>query len=199
MPVSWIVLLAAGAVLAGCSSGAAGPSASMRGAASAAASGGASATRHVTAGPLSLELPAGWHSRPGSLNPSGNVAFLFAAPVDLPSDCEETAQGGTCHPWPVMQLGTDGSIVAVRLHGLPGTTPPAGGSSVTVAGLAAREITGPADTAYRAIGGTELIEVILPTIQGASGYLSIDGCLAGSDTAAVGTFASIIAGVMIGA
>lgn len=198
MRVSWVIFLAAGALLAGCSSGAAGPSGSMRATASAAASGGASA-RHVTAGPLSLDLPAGWHSRPGSLNPSGNVALLFAAPVDLPSDCEETAQGGTCHPWPVMQLGADGIVVAVRLYGLPGTTPPAGGSSITVAGVAAREITGPADTACRAIGGTELIEVILPTIQGASGYLSIDGCLAGSDAAALGTFASIIAGVMIGA
>jgi hypothetical protein len=184
-------------MLAGCSSGASAPTGSPGTPASAAAGGTARATQHVTAGPLGLEIPAAWHTRAGSLNPSGNVTLLFAAPVDLPSDCQDTAQVGTCYAWPVMKLSSGGIVVAVRVHGMPGSMPPAGGDPITVTGLASREISGPADASCLQIGGSQLIQVVLPAIAGTGEYLSIDACIAGAGAAAAHVFAAIIASASV--
>jgi hypothetical protein len=117
-----VPLVAAIALISGCSPApsaaphASSPSASVPPASISAGS----ATQHIVAGPLGLEIPAGWHQRAGSLNPSGNVTLMFVGPVDLPSDCQVTAQGGTCFSWPMLQLAPGGVVVAVRLYGLPG-------------------------------------------------------------------------------
>lgn len=189
--------LAVAALLAGCSPGSSAATASPGAQGSAAAVGTPPATQHVTAGPLRLDIPTTWHTRAGGLNPGGNVTLVFAGPVDLPTDCPETAPGGTCSAWPVMRLASDGIVVAIRLYGQPGSVPPSGGSIVTVAGLAAHEITGPADAPCMQIGGSKLIQVVLPAMTGTSGYLSIDACIAGGDAAAENTFSAIVASVSV--
>lgn len=191
-------LLAAAGLIAGCAPGSSAPATSSASLpASAATSAHASTTQHVTAGPLGLDIPATWHERAGSLNPGGNVALLFAAPVELPSDCQNTAQGGTCYSWPMMKLSSDGLVVAVRLYGRPGSVPPTGGDRITVGGLDARELSGPADGSCLQIGGARLIQVVLPSIAGTSGYLSIDACIAGGDAAAATVVAAIITSVSV--
>ena len=85
------------------------------------------ATQHVVAGPVGLDVPASWHVRPGLPNPSGNVAFVYLSPYEVPSECQDTSQGGVCHAWPLVQLPLGGIVVAVRLHGMPGSRPPADG------------------------------------------------------------------------
>jgi hypothetical protein len=146
------------------------------------------------AGPLGLDIPAGWHQRAGSLNPGGNVTFLFVGPDDLPSDCQETAQGGSCFGWPMLQLPPRGIVVAVRFYGRPGFDPPSGGDAISVAGLAAHRIAGAADGPCRGIGGTNLVEVWLPTFAGANGIYSIDACTSGQGADA-DVFAAILASV----
>jgi hypothetical protein len=130
----------------------------------------------VVAGPLGLDVPSSWHVRMESPNPSGNVAFAFLSPAELPSDCEATGAGGVCHPWPITELGRGGVVVAVRLHGMPGSRPPTGGDPMTLAGLPARRISGPADSACRSIGGSALTQIVLPAVPNATGWISLDAC-----------------------
>jgi hypothetical protein len=152
----------------------------------------------VIAGPIGLDAPASWHVRAGSLNPSGNVTFAYLSPVEIPSECQDSGQGGVCQPWPIVQLTPGGIVVAVRLHGLPGSRPPAGGDPMTVAGLAARRLTGPADAGCRAIGGSDLTEIVLPAVPGTNGWVSLDACLAGGDgEAADAAFSTIVGSATI--
>jgi hypothetical protein len=158
----------------------------------------ASETQHVVAGPVGLDAPASWHVRPVPPNPSGNVTFAYLSPVELPSNCEATGQGGVCHPWPVVQLVPGGIVVAVRKYGMPGSQPPAGGDQITVGGLPARRISGSADEACRAIGGSELIDIVLPSVAGTTGWIALDACVAGGDVAAAdAAFDAILAWVTI--
>jgi hypothetical protein len=159
-----------------------------------------SETQHVAAGPVGLDAPANWHVRPGSLNPSGNVTFVYLSIAELPSDCQDTPQGGVCYPWPVVQLAPGGIVVAVRLHGMPGSQPPAGGDPLTVGGHPARRLNGSADEACRAIGGSVLTEIVLPASPGRTGWMSLDACLAEGDvSAADAAFSAILASVtMVG-
>ena len=152
----------------------------------------------MVAGPIGFDVPADWHVRPGLPNPSGNVSFSYASPVDLPSDCVDTSQGGVCYPWPILTLGPGGMVVAVRLGGMPGSQAPSGGQPITVAGLSARRISGSPDEGCQAIGGTGSIKVVLPDVPGTMGWLALDACLGGPDTAAAETaFAAIVASVTI--
>jgi hypothetical protein len=190
------LLVAAFASTAGCAPApSAMPTASAPAASTPSASVSAEAPlQRAVAGPLGLEIPAGWHQRPGSLNPGGDETFLFMAPTDFASDCTETAQGGSCFIWPMEQLAPGGIVVAVRFHGRPGFEPPAGGDPITVAGLAARRFAGPADGACRGIGGTDLVEVWLPAFAGGNGIYSIDACSSGQ-AAGTAEFAAILASV----
>lgn len=154
------------------------------------------ATQHVVAGPVGLDVPASWHVRPGMLNPGGDVTFVYLSPIDVPSECQNTSQGGACLSWPVVQLPPGGIVVAVRQHGRPGSQPPAGGEPITVGGQPARRIRGLADEACRAIGGTESIDVVVPSITGSTGWIGLDGCLAGPDVAtAEAAFAAMVTSV----
>jgi hypothetical protein len=193
-----LLSIACGAVLAaGCATG---PTAAPGSATPSAGPGGSPAgspagTQHVVAGPLALDIPASWHVRAGQLNPSGNVSLAFLAPIELPAECQAAAGGGAiCHPWPIVGLHPGGILVAVRLHGMPGSHPPAGGDPIVVAGQSARRISGPADQGCLAIGGLESVDVILP--GDTSGWLGIDACVAGPDvTPAEADFAAILATV----
>lgn len=157
-----------------------------------------SETQHVVAGPVGLDAPASWHVRPGLLNPSGNVTFVYLGPLEMPSECQDTAQGGVCHSWPVVQLAPGGIVVAVRQNGMPGSQPPAGGEPITVGGRPARRIGGSADEGCRAIGGSELIDIVLPAAADTTGWIALDACLAGPDAAAAdAAFAAIVASVAI--
>jgi hypothetical protein len=132
------------------------------------------------------------------LNPSGNVTFAYLSPLELPSECQETAQGGVCHPWPVVALVPGGIVVAVRQGGMPGSAAPGGGHPITVGGLPARRIVGSANEGCQAIGGTESITVVLPAVPGTTGWIALDACLAGPNTdAADAAFAAIVASVTI--
>ena len=144
----------------------------------------ASETQHVIAGPVALDAPASWHVRSGTPNPSGDVTLAFLGPGELPDNCQASGQGGVCLPWPVIQLVPGGMVVAVRGHGMPGSEPPAGGDPIMVGGLSARRISGSADEACRAIGGSELIAIVVPEVAGTTGWMGIDACLAGGDVAA---------------
>jgi len=152
-------------------------------AASAAAPAGA--TQHVDAGLLALEGPAGWHVRRGLPNPGGNFAFAYVSPAPIPSDCRETSGGGVCQSWPFFRLDPGGIVVAVRLYGRPGSRSPVGGNPITVAGLPDRRISGSADAACRGIGGSQSIDVELPSVPDTSGWSSIDACVAGGDSMGV--------------
>ncbi len=155
-------------------------------------------TRPITAGPVRLAAPAGWHVQPGSLNPSGNVTLAYLSPLELPSECQVTAQGGVCHAWPALTLGAGAIVVAVRQHGMPGAQAPAGGDLVTVGGLPARRISGSADEECRAIGGTESIAVVLPAVPETTGWIALDACIAGPGAgSAAAAFAAIVASVMV--
>ena len=182
-----------GAILvAGCSSA---PSA---GSASVAPTAIPGQTQHVIAGPLALDAPVSWHVRSALPNPTGNVSFAYLSPQALSSDCEISAQGGVCHPWPVAHLDPGGIVVAVRLHGMPGSMPPVGGEPITVAGLPATRISGSAEVGCRAIGGAAVTDIVLPQVEGASGWVSLDACLAGPDKAAADTaFSAIVESVTI--
>lgn len=138
---------------------------------------------HVVAGPLDLTTPAGWHTRRGLPNPGGNFAFVYLSPASLPSDCRGTAFGGVCSSWPRMTLDPGGIVVAVRFNGMPGSRAPAGGDPTMVAGLPARRSSGSANQACAAIGGSQSITVVLPSVPDASGWMAIDGCIAGPDVA----------------
>ena len=155
----------------------------------------------MVAGPLGLDVPSNWHVRMGTLNPSGNVAFAYLSPADLPSDCEGPAGGpGVCYPWPVTELGAGGVVAAIRLHRMPGSQPPTGGDPVTLAGLPARQTSGPADSACRSIGGSALTQVVLPALPNATGWMSLDACLAGPNPAAAeAVFGVILRSVVIAA
>jgi hypothetical protein len=155
-------------------------------------------TQQVDAGPLVLEVPADWHVRPSFPNPSGNFAYVFLSPADLPNNCLESASGGVCHAWPAAPRDPGWIEVAVRLHGNPGSQPPAGGDPITVAGLPARRSSSPADQPCLAIGGSRSIVVALEAVPDATGWLSIDACIAGEGTAAVDTFDTIVASATIG-
>jgi hypothetical protein len=172
-------------------SAAASPAAS---AASAAPSSAASDVQHASAGPFSLDVPAGWQTRVGSLNPGGDEPLLYLSPTELPTDCLPSGQLIACGMWPNMQLPADGVVVAVRGYYRPGSVPPSGGLSIVVGGQQARRLTSPADAQCQAIGGTQLVRIIFPTIVGANGWLSIDACLAGPDLGpATATFDAILA------
>ena len=155
-------------------------------------------TQHVIAGPLGLDAPVSWHVRSALPNPSGNVSFAYLSPQALSGDCEISAQGGVCHPWPVVQLDPGGIVVAVRLHGLPGSQPPPGPEPITVAGRPATRISGSADEGCRAIGGPAATDIVLPSVDGASGWVSLDACLAGPDEASAdAAFSAIVESVTI--
>jgi hypothetical protein len=185
------LLVVCGVLLAaGCSS--APPSASE----SAAPASTRAATQHVVAGPIGLDAPATWHVRPGLLNPSGNVTFAYLSPPELPSECQDTGQGGVCHPWPVVQLVPGGLVVAVRQNGMPGSQAPGGGAPIMVGGRPARRIRGPADEGCRAIGGSVSIEIVLPATGDRTGWSALDACLAGPDVSvAEAAFANVVASV----
>ena len=153
----------------------------------------------MIAGPVGLDVPASWHVRPGLLNPSGNVTFVYIGPLEIPGECQDTGQqGGVCHPWPVVQLVPGGIVVAVRQNGMPGSQPPAGGEPITVGGRPARRNRGSADEGCRAIGGSELIDIVLPAVADTTGWIALDACLAGPDAAAAdAAFAAIVASVTI--
>jgi hypothetical protein len=150
------------------------------------------ATQHVVAEVLAVDAPASWHVERGGINPGGNEAFMFLGPGALPGQCEATDQGTECHPWPIMQLEAGSLVVAVRLFGMPGSKPPTGGRELTVSGQAARWIEGPADQGCAAIGGSASDQIVIPQRPSGAGWLSLDGCLAGPDTAAAeGSFAAL--------
>jgi hypothetical protein len=124
--------------------------------------------------------------------------LLFAGPGDLPSECQAAANGDTtCISWPITHLAPGGIIVAVRAYGQPRYQPPAGGDPISVSGLAARRITGTAVASCRTINGTQLVEVWLPALVGASGFFSIDACMSGTDGAAANAFDTILASVVV--
>jgi hypothetical protein len=151
--------------------------------------------QHVGAGPLDVEIPAGWHTRRGLPNPGGDFALLYMSPVSMPSPCRATGSGeGVCTPWPIFRLAKGEIVAAVRLHAMPGSRPPPGGTPTTVAGLPARRISGPSDEACSAIGGSQSIAIVLPALPGTHAWMSIDACLAVPDPAAADDeFASIVA------
>lgn len=215
-PSTWAVgcgRLAAGllaaALLGGCTAGTSSPSvASASGLASSAASpsglaSAPSSSGRVEVGPLAVQLPATWDGQPwswslrrGSINPSGNVPLAFISPQALPTDCEETPQGGVCHPWPIMTLDPGGMVVAIRQNGMPGSHPPADGQPTSVGGRSARTSTGPADTPCATIGGTESIALAIPATAAMAPWFGIDACLAGPDTASAEmTFSEFLGGL----
>jgi hypothetical protein len=195
-----IALVSTGCVAAG--SSAAGSPTSTPAASAGAASDAATSqpTGHVDADPLSLEIPAGWHARRGLANPSGVFAIVYLSPAPIPSDCQATIDGGgVCHSWPLFQLDPGGLVARVMLHGMPRLQPPAGGTPITVAGMPARRISGSADEACRAIGGSQSITIVLPSVPDTYAWMSIDACVAGGDpmgaeqAAADDTFDAIVA------
>jgi hypothetical protein len=138
----------------------------------------------LVAGPFALAVPSAWHVRKAGPNPSGNWTLDFLGPAAIPSECRALANGVTeCGPWPVGRLDAGGVVVAVRQYGMPGSRPPVGGEASIVAGQAAKTFRGPADTACRAIGGTESTAVVLPAVPGTEGWFSIEACTAGPRTA----------------
>ena len=168
-------------LLAGCSVRA-DPSATLPSSTASSTASSASVQLVATAG-ARFDIPAGWQTRPGSINPSGNRPLLFIGPGALPSDCVETPSGGVCHPWPDVHLGAGGVLFAWREHGMPGSRPPQDGVSLTVGGRPAHIRRGSADEACAAIGGDESIAVALEPAQGQDGWTGIDACLAGPDHA----------------
>lgn len=193
-----VAVLCLGALLAaGCTSASLPqPSPSLTQLASSAPTTSSTEVQHVSAGPVGVDVPAASHLRPGLANPSGNVTFAWVSPVELPSECLDTAQGGVCQPWPVMKLLPGGIVVAVRQNGMPGSRPPAGGRTTSVGGLPARRFDAAADDACQAIGGTESIAVVLPAVPGTTGWIALDACLAGPDArAANDAFAAIVASI----
>ncbi len=184
--VAWAVLLAAGCASAPSSapSDAAPASETPVEMASEGPVATASGMQHMVADPIGLDVPAAWNVRHVPPNPSGNVTLAYLGPAELPSNCQETDQGGVCGPWPITRLAPGGIVVAIRLNGMPGSEPPAGGDQITVGGLSARRISGSADEACQAIGGSELIDVVLPVVPGTDGWMALDACLAGGDVAA---------------
>ena len=126
------------------------------------------------------------------------MTFAWLSPLELPSECQDSTQGGVCHPWPVVKLPPGGIVVAVRQNGMPGSRPPAGGRPISVAGLPARRIDAAADVSCQTVGGTESIAVALPAVPGTMGWIALDACLAGPDTrAADAAFAAIVASITI--
>lgn len=186
------LVVCGGLLVAGCSSAPLAPPVSARPTKT------PSESQHVVAGPVSLDAPTSWHVRPGLLNPSGNVTSMYLSPLALPSECQDTAQGDVCHPWPVMQLVPGRLVVAVRENGMPNSRPPTGGKPITVGGRPARRISGSADEGCRAIGGSRSVEIVLPSVGETTGWIALDACLAGPDVAAAdATFAAIVASVAI--
>jgi hypothetical protein len=190
------------ALLAGCS---AAPAASATAGATpsppdipSASAGATAATRALTIGPFSMQVPTGWRTRQGLPNPSGNWALAWLSPETLAGECATTGQGGVCHPWPISTSVPGGIVVAVRQYGLPGSKPPADGDEITVGGLGARRLSGPADDACRAIGGSELTRVVMPVVPGAQGWFAIDACVGPEDPAASeAAFDALVASVTL--
>jgi hypothetical protein len=154
----------------------------------------AGATQHMVADVLELDAPASWHVERGGLFPSGNGDFDFFGPSALPGQCEAIGQGTTeCHPWPIMRLEPGSIVVAVRTYGMPGSKPPTGGKRITVSGQLARWIVGPASETCREIGGSVSDTIVIPQDPRGSSWLSLDGCIAGPDTAkAESTFSGLV-------
>jgi hypothetical protein len=175
-------LLSGLVLLAGCATPA-GPSAALRSAAAASSTASSAPVQLVSTAGARFDIPAGWQTRPGSINPSGNRPLLFIGPGALPSDCVETATGGECHAWPDLHLVAGSAVFAWREHGMPGSRPPAGGDALTVGGRPAHILRGSADESCAAIGGDESIAVALQPAQGQDGWTGIDACLAGPDHA----------------
>jgi hypothetical protein len=128
-----------------------------------------------------FDYPAGWHTRQGMINPSGNWTEVYVSPQPLPSECRETAQGGGCGAWPIMRLSPDGLVLAWRDHGNPGSVPPVGGQVLSIGGRSARLLRASADEGCTAIGGDESIEVVTLPTGGETAWSSVDACLAGPD------------------
>jgi hypothetical protein len=154
----------------------------------------AGATQHIAADVLELDVPASWHVERAGWFPSGNWAFDFFGPSALPGQCEAIGQGTTeCHPWPIMRLEPGSIVVAVRMYGMPGSKAPTGGRRITVSGQPARWIVGPAGETCREIGGSVSDTIVIPSDRGGAIWLSLDGCLAGPDTAkAESTFSALV-------
>ena len=149
-------------------------------------------TQHVIAEVLTLDAPASWHLEKGLLNPGGSIAFEFLGPQELPSQCKPVSQGTECFPWPIMQLEPGSIVVAVRLNGMPGSTPPTGGEPMTVSGQPARWIRGLANQQCETIGGSISDQIVIPERPSGSGWLSLEGCINGPDTTAAESTFSII-------
>jgi hypothetical protein len=156
------------------------------------------AFQHVDTGLVSLAVPSSWHVRRVAPNPSGNWTSAFLSPGGLSSECQTTADGGSCHPWPLTTTVPGGIVVAVREYGMPGSRAPSGGDPTTVGGVPARRVSGSADSACAVIGGAESIRYVVPTVPGWYGWLAIDACLAGGDMSATeAILATLVASVTI--
>ena len=158
----------------------------------------ARATQRFADGVIAFDFPASWSSRKGTVNPSGNRTVVFVGPEELPSDCVETAQGGTCGPWPAMKMAANGIVVAWRAYGMPHSTPPEGGDPTDVGGRPATMTRGRPTEGCAAIGGDESIGVVVTPGAGQLGWIGIDACLSGPDhEAAEAGFASILASATV--
>lgn len=150
---------------------------------------------HIALPEVAFDYPLGWSSRTGTLNPGGNEAIVFVGSGDLASECVTAADGsGTCLAWPQSLLSDGGIDVAFRVYGMPGSTPPPGGTLTSVGGRPARSIIQPASDACRAIRGDESIVVVLEPQAGPPGWSALEACLAGPDRrAAEAAFSQIVA------
>jgi hypothetical protein len=152
--------------------------------------------RHVVAGTAVFDVPAGWHSRKGEINPGGNWTVVFVSPQVLPGECTQGALEGVCYAWPVTRLVPGGTVIAWRMYGRPGIQPPAGGEPIAISGRPARISYRAADPACTAIGGDESVAVVMAARPGESAWTGIDACQAGPDhRAAEAAFRQLLASV----
>jgi hypothetical protein len=150
----------------------------------------------IAAGTATFDIPAGWHTRQGTINPGGNWTVVFVSPQVLPGECTQGAQEGVCYAWPVTRLVPGGTVVAWRMYGRPGSQPPPGGDPMAISGRPARISYQAAEPACAAIGGDESVAVVMAARPGESAWTEIDACQAGPDhRAAEAAFRQLLASV----
>jgi hypothetical protein len=137
--------------------------------------------RHIAAGTADFDIPAGWHARPGTINPGGNWTVVFVSPQVLPGECTQGVLEGVCYAWPVTRLVPGGTVIAWRMYGRPGSLPPAGGKPIAVGGRPARIAYRAAEPRCAAIGGDVSAAVVMAARAGESAWTGIDACQAGPD------------------
>jgi hypothetical protein len=197
------VLLVAGCAVAGASpssapasTGPASPESTGPVDSSATAGAAHQVARHVVAGTAVFDIPAGWHSRNGAINPGGNWTVVFVSPQVLPGECTQGALEGVCYAWPVTRLVPGETVIAWRMYGRPGFQPPPGGEPMAIGGRPARISYGAAEAACAAIGGDESVAVVMAARPGESAWIGIDACQAGPDhRAAEAAFRQLLASV----